>query len=34
MFFLREHDFNNDSHLDGLEILAAIKVNYYDIMIF
>ena len=22
---LREHDFNNDSHLDGLEILAAIK---------
>lgn len=22
---LREHDFNNDSRLDGLEILAAIK---------
>lgn len=21
----REHDFNNDSRLDGLEILAAIK---------
>lgn len=30
LFFLnsvksREHDFNNDSRLDGLEILAAIK---------
>lgn len=24
-FFFREHDFNNDTKLDGLEILAAIK---------
>ena len=23
--FKREHDFNNDTKLDGLEILAAIK---------